>query len=315
MAPISTQPTTHKCSVDPSFPVEYTYSPADAVIAFSHTCFYFPAEILGAKFVALLDCGASENFMADTLARILGCRFHPLKTPLNVRLANGTRLSCTSFVRVRLHIHTWRTRLSFWVIPSTIPLILGIPFLTKYEPQLHWKDRTMVICEGNRTHILRADPILAPQADVSLTTPHSHTTPHLPTSSSENVVHTTCTPVVQKHVPLSFSPHLPIFEKPPPLDETEPSTEDWQEVTDLCDEDQVRNVFGKPFLLLRPYRRRTKFQPQFRKFWTTLLMSFQQSYPLTSHHPAQLTTTLNSNRVRDPPPIGFTGWLPPRMQL
>ena len=33
---------------------------ADAVVAFSHSCFYFSADVLGRRVTALLDCGASE---------------------------------------------------------------------------------------------------------------------------------------------------------------------------------------------------------------------------------------------------------------
>ena len=65
---------------------------AEACVAYSHSCLYFSAEILGMRMTALLDCGASENFIAEKVAVDLGCRTHTLRTPFHVRIANGDRL-------------------------------------------------------------------------------------------------------------------------------------------------------------------------------------------------------------------------------
>ena len=133
---------------------------ADAVVAFSHSCLYFPADVLGRRVTALLDCGASENCIAESLAMSLVCGLHTLRTPLTVRIANGDQLKCTQFVRIRPGLTTWRTRLTFYVIPSTISLILGIPFLTRINPHIFWRERKMVIAEGNKIHVVHSDPLL-----------------------------------------------------------------------------------------------------------------------------------------------------------
>ena len=64
---------------------------AEACVAFSHACFYFSAEIFGSDFTALLDCGASENLLAENLALSLRCRRHTLRQQLTKRLANGEK--------------------------------------------------------------------------------------------------------------------------------------------------------------------------------------------------------------------------------
>ena len=134
-------------------------------MAYSHSCFYFSAEILGMRMTALLDCGASENFIAEKVAVDLGCRTPTLRTPLHVRIANGNRLLCTKFVRLRMPLSLWRKRLTFWVIPSTLPIILGIPFLTRVNPHIYWRERKMSIADRNNVHVVHSDPLLGPTAE------------------------------------------------------------------------------------------------------------------------------------------------------
>ena len=138
---------------------------AEACVAYSHSCLYFSAEILGMRMTALLDCGASENFIAEKVAMSLGCRSHTLRTPLHVRIANGDRLLCTEFVRLRMSLSSWRKRLTFWIIPSTLPIILGIPFLTRVNPHIYWRERKMSIADRDFLHIVHSDPLLGPTAE------------------------------------------------------------------------------------------------------------------------------------------------------
>ena len=55
------------------------------------------------RVTALLECGASENFIAESQAVDLGCRRHTLRTHLHVRIANGDCLLCTKFVRQQIY--------------------------------------------------------------------------------------------------------------------------------------------------------------------------------------------------------------------
>ena len=103
---------------------------ADAAAAFSHGCMYFRTVILKTK--AMLVCAASETFIATGLVRQLGLKPHHLRTPLHIQLADGTILYSTEFVRVHLKIGSWRLRMTFWILPSPLPLLLGIPFLCRF---------------------------------------------------------------------------------------------------------------------------------------------------------------------------------------
>ena len=97
----------------------------------------------------------------------LGCRRHTLRTHLHVRIANGDRLLCTEFVRLRISLSTWQTRLSFWVVPFTLSIIFGIPFLTRVNPHILWRELKMLSEHGNISHVVHSDPLLGPTADVA----------------------------------------------------------------------------------------------------------------------------------------------------
>ena len=202
---------------------------ADAMVAFAHSCLFLRTQLLDLTVSAMLDCGASENFMALDLVRTLGYQMHHLRKPLVVRIADGSRMSCEMFVRARVRIGTWRTRLSFYVFPSRIPIMFGIPFLSRYNPRIDWRERTLIIEDKTGTHLLRADP---PRA--------------LPYG---------CPPVsVAETIPATFpcvSPlcllaeTLQIVPLPPDVPLVDPTPADLEGIADLPHPENPRDGYGK----------------------------------------------------------------------
>ena len=123
----------------------------------SAPCFFFRAEIRGQSAHALADTGASENFVSAELARALGVMTHPQKHPVHIRIADGSVLPCDQFARIKLRIGTWTARMAFTVLPTGVPLVLGMPFFLKYEPRILWRSHQFVIDEGRTTHVLSAE--------------------------------------------------------------------------------------------------------------------------------------------------------------
>jgi hypothetical protein len=47
--------------------------------------------------------------------------------------------------------------MAFTVLPTGVPLVLGMPFFLKYEPRILWRSHQFVIDEGRTTHVLSAE--------------------------------------------------------------------------------------------------------------------------------------------------------------
>ena len=91
--------------------------------------FYLPTSLHGFPCSALLDSGASDNFISDSLVTQLNLHRHQLHINIHFRTANGERLPCTHYVRVRLFLPTFSFRVCFRIAPITPQLILGCLFL------------------------------------------------------------------------------------------------------------------------------------------------------------------------------------------
>ena len=114
-----------------------------------------PATILNVECNVLIDSGAAGNFISLRLVKMLGCLQHPLKQPTAARVANGQIIPITMFVRLNVKMSTFRTRLCFHVTEMPNDMILGYPFLLRFDPIIDWKNRFMIIMENNREHKLQ----------------------------------------------------------------------------------------------------------------------------------------------------------------
>ena len=62
--------------------------------------FHIAIKILGMKTSALIDSGASDNFISSKLVRMIACPIHKLKQNFPVHLGYGSPLVVDSFVRI-----------------------------------------------------------------------------------------------------------------------------------------------------------------------------------------------------------------------
>ena len=124
--------------------------------------FYIHLTILQQSLTALIDSGASGNFVNIATAQRLGCKRYPLKYPVRIHSANGQSSICAEFIKVRAYLTDFNIRFCLRVVEMAPPLILGLPFLTLYDPLISWRMRTMQIKCANRTH------------DVPIISSHSH---------------------------------------------------------------------------------------------------------------------------------------------
>ena len=74
-----------------------------------------------------------------------------------IHVADGRTHLCPIFARLSIRIGTWTARMVFTVLPTGVPLVLGMPFFSKYEPQILWSKKQFVIHVGRTTHVLTAE--------------------------------------------------------------------------------------------------------------------------------------------------------------
>ena len=106
------------------------------------------------KIEALLDCGATHNFIDPRTIKTLAMGTNPLKQPLMVHNIDGTvnkggTISHYCNLWVRRGKHT--KKLGFYVANlGRDRLILGYPWFTKFNPSFDWKNN---ILEGEEVEI------------------------------------------------------------------------------------------------------------------------------------------------------------------
>ncbi|KAL4007327.1 hypothetical protein ACER0C_001179 [Sarotherodon galilaeus] len=117
---------------------------------------------------ALLDSGAEQSFLDESLARKLGFPAVPLQEPLQVLALNGSPLAEITHRTADLTLvlsgnHVERVSLFLFKAPST-PLVLGFPWLKQHNPQIDWaQGRVTGWSEWCHEHCLRAAvPSLVP---------------------------------------------------------------------------------------------------------------------------------------------------------
>ena len=100
--------------------------------------------VVGGKMIrALLDSGASDSFVSWDVVRVLGLRQYPLSQLLTVRVANGENLAVTHFEQLSAMLEYMPVKLSLTVIKTTIPIVLGYPFLARTQSTIDWKQRVL----------------------------------------------------------------------------------------------------------------------------------------------------------------------------
>ena len=88
--------------------------------------------------------------------RVLGLRQYPLSQRLTVRVANVEALAVTHFVQLSARLGPMPVRLSLRVIKTTIPIVLGYPFLARTQPTIDWKQRVLRIERKGKVFEIKA---------------------------------------------------------------------------------------------------------------------------------------------------------------
>ena len=103
-----------------------------------------------ANILALLDSGATDNFIAPAIVNAFQIPTHNLSTPKVIRNVDGTQNSIgkvTQSVLLQVRYKDIETLQSFFVIDLGMDsMLLGYPFLATNNPQVNWSKGTLQGC-------------------------------------------------------------------------------------------------------------------------------------------------------------------------
>ena len=95
---------------------------------------------------ALLDSGASGNFIHQGMVKELGLGLRTREQPQPVNNIQGKRLGwITQYVKVTLEADNHQETMELDVIPlGTHGLVIGLPWLQKHDPTIKWGKRKIL---------------------------------------------------------------------------------------------------------------------------------------------------------------------------
>lgn len=90
----------------------------------------------------LVDSGSDENFAKKTLASLSGIPTETLNLTLDANTLDGKLLACVTHQTEPLHLtltgnHHENIQFHLISCPHS-PLVLGMPWLMKHNPNVHW---------------------------------------------------------------------------------------------------------------------------------------------------------------------------------
>ena len=124
---------------------------------------HFNVSVQGSDFRALLDCGASREFVDLAAAQKRGFRPIPLKQPFAVRLANSEVIICKHYIPAKLKLQKFDHKCDLYVLDlkGEHELILGQSFLQSRNPIIDWTTGEMELRKEHANGIVSTRSIQA----------------------------------------------------------------------------------------------------------------------------------------------------------
>jgi hypothetical protein len=109
-----------------------------------NTMVYFQTALQKTDTEALIDSGATENFISPTLLQHLGIKPRTLRVPVNIRTVDGTGHKdgrIREYCWLAVELASRKTLMLFLVANlGDDHLILGYPFLYTFDPDISWRE-------------------------------------------------------------------------------------------------------------------------------------------------------------------------------
>jgi hypothetical protein len=192
--------------------------------------------------LALLDCGATENFISEDFAHSLDLPIRPLKRPHNIYNVDGTRNKqglITHYTDLQVRTGEVRKRMRFFLtsMGESTKVIFGYPWFTAVEPKINWSRGWL---DYSHLPIVLSAPEAPPTVDQIIAQTHTqlrrmetmvHTTDRKQTIASklaEQAPRETVTPL-----PREYQHHTKVFSEQEA--QRFPGKHEWDHAIDLKD--------------------------------------------------------------------------------
>ena len=139
-------------STDPASSEDSSQDSSTGEINVIAPMFYIDLQIWKAIVRALIYSGASSNFSSEHVANELHLRRHKLQDGQTFKVANGDTVPYTQFGHVYAQMHTVKFYLNLRVAPMHLDLILGVPFLVRFNPLIDWQARSSRVSRKGGHH-------------------------------------------------------------------------------------------------------------------------------------------------------------------
>ena len=163
----STPPPLHpslcsRCACPSHHEIHQVTSPASRLLKFRGTIHGHPAIIL-------IDSGATTEFVADAFVRKHRLSTVSQSQPSKVILADGSAATATGVLSASpLRISSYQLPVDLISVPlSGYDAILGMSWLERFNPVIHWPLRTVTVSDpAGRSHVLQAPKFNSPSVSV-----------------------------------------------------------------------------------------------------------------------------------------------------
>ena len=142
---LSSAPGTTSSEVMGAFPREL---PATENRMWRSPMLYVQLQIWTKIISALVDSGACDNFISAHTVADMHLEVRPPRVTTRILSANGQPMEYASYVVVTAVLGALSFPLSIRVVPSSIRVILGFPFLHQFNPRISWRAGTLTIEHG-----------------------------------------------------------------------------------------------------------------------------------------------------------------------
>ena len=102
----------------------------------------------------LVDCGATSDFMSMWTAKRARLPLYKLRNPGHVLIAGGVQVEVRYYTRAYVRVGQLVLRHHFKVLEILPDVVLGLPWLRRYNPTVNWKERYADIQHGSNLYRL-----------------------------------------------------------------------------------------------------------------------------------------------------------------
>lgn len=108
---------------------------------------HLPVRCFDSSFTALLDCGASHNFVSEDLVNRIGVVSPTKVASMPIRLADQTVLTSDHAITLPIKFTPYHVcNISFRIVPTLAHgMLLGMEWFTSFSPVMDWVSRAVTL--------------------------------------------------------------------------------------------------------------------------------------------------------------------------